>query len=1531
MNRLLFLCLLLFVLNTKGAGSPPLFAPNPISFFFSDSIPPSVICPASITLTAGNANCTATFTYTITVEDDQPGAVLSQTEGLPSGSQFPIGVTANSFSAIDSAGNLGACWFTVTVVQPQGLLICQDFIQFSLGSGCSLQLDAPQLLEPGSVNCADTLIVELDKTIPYGNGPWVPGLLGPADLGKSYQFRITDPATGDKCWGTVKAIDGQPPVMSCTDLMLPCALDNLTPAFLGDSLGIAGAFPSVTDNCGAVKQLIYQDTAEPEDCTSGYSQTIHRSWTATDNNGNSISCIQNIRLKLLQLSEITRPGDFTLDCINPDTTPDNTGKPYLEFGGKKYTNLCNIGYTFSDNLQQLCPGSDRIERTWAYIDWCAGAMTDSIQYIDIQGSTGPLITCDSSATVTITNTTNCAGAVDLPPVALTEDCSPIASIKAYWASGGMSDSLSGLLANGGTIGIFGTIDDFPAGSFLIHYVATDSCGNTGACDLNLQVWDGAPPLALCDSFSVVNLSVTGTVSGLAGGLNNGSTDDCGALAFKVRRADTSPCQPNTQFYDEVTFCCEDIGDTVAVILRVYDVPLPAGPVSPALAASQSSECTAYVKVTDGTGPKCALPPNITLTCESFNPSLDVYGGLVSQSCAVDSVAVSTNYSLFDTLCSRGTITRIFRVFDSAGNSGQCTQRITVTYNQDYFVRFPDDVILTACDGTGNFGQPQFFGEDCEFFGFSYQDETFTVVPDACYKIERTWTVINWCNYNPNAAVITVPNPAPVITSNSPQNLPGPVVSAPGTTGLWSPTISKINPTDSLSTNYSTFWSAGANGYKYKQIIKILDNQKPVIDDCPGLTGLGDATGNDPQLWNEPYWTDSITGSHDLSEAPADFGITASDLCSGSNVSVSYVLLLDLDGDGTQETAIDGNNPPAPGTVNYNNAGNPNYSGGTVQTFDERPVAADDKYRFAVHQSVTGGKRSATLQWKTAAQLPSGNNTFGLPGIAPQLPYGRHSIQWTVSDACGNQSECSYNLLIDGLAPEITCDSAVTVEIQANGFATLALADVLAGYNDNNAVDLLELSLRKAGIATGFPEDTSGAPIPVLLYGCNETGTHTVELWVRDPGGNTASCQTLVTVTDADSSCFKSLLSVTGAFTPAVEGVTVTLFAIHPQSPSVYLITTADGAFTFLDTVPSGADYTVTPQKDNNPLNGVSTYDLVLITQHILGIQPFDTPYKYIAADANKSNSITTFDVVEIRKLILGIYNNFPNNKSWRFVDADFAFPDPGNPFLSLFPESIQRTGITENQLEDDFVAIKVGDVNGTALVNDLVATDDRNRDLAFFETQDRMVKAGEECTVRFKGPENMLGYQFTLTFNDLEVIQILPGADMTPDNFGLFTRRPGSGAITASAVGPAGEFALKVRALKAGALRDMFSLSDEITRAEVYLPAENQSNTGYPEIRGVSLRFTPNQPAQAFVLEQNQPNPFNESTRITFQLPEEGEATLRIFDDTSALVYTQSGHFQRGRQVLEIDRRVFGGKTGVFFYQLHSSAGSAARRMVLIR
>lgn len=143
-------------------------------------------------------------------------------------------------------------------------------------------------------------------------------------------------------------------------------------------------------------------------------------------------------------------------------------------------------------------------------------------------------------------------------------------------------------------------------------------------------------------------------------------------------------------------------------------------------------------------------------------------------------------------------------------------------------------------------------------------------------------------------------------------------------------------------------------------------------------------------------------------------------------------------------------------------------------------------------------------------------------------------------------------------------------------------------------------------------------------------------------------------------------------------------------------TNASGNYTFAN-VPVGENYTLAAFRDTNDLNGVSTFDLVLTTKHILGLEPFDSPWKIIAADANKSKSVTTFDIVETRKLILGIYNAYPTNTAWRFFPASTTFSNPANPFSGgLPPESITIQNLQSDYTTGNFKGVKVGDTNNTA-------------------------------------------------------------------------------------------------------------------------------------------------------------------------------------------------------------------------------------------
>lgn len=188
---------------------------------------------------------------------------------------------------------------------------------------------------------------------------------------------------------------------------------------------------------------------------------------------------------------------------------------------------------------------------------------------------------------------------------------------------------------------------------------------------------------------------------------------------------------------------------------------------------------------------------------------------------------------------------------------------------------------------------------------------------------------------------------------------------------------------------------------------------------------------------------------------------------------------------------------------------------------------------------------------------------------------------------------------------------------------------------------------------------------------------------------------------------------------------------------------------------SAGNYTVSPEKNTDPLNGVTICDLVGISKHILGLEILDSPYKILAADANLSGTVTTLDLVKVNRLLLGIDEDFNPNKSWRFVATDYVFNNPTNPWsggTGLFNE----VQISENTTLD-FIGLKVGDVDNSAL-GSYPSIEVPNTDVLFFQHNNAVVDPQSNYVVEFRAEDfdDVLGFQFTLSYdsNQLEFVEM---------------------------------------------------------------------------------------------------------------------------------------------------------------------------------
>ncbi|MEL6862904.1 MAG: hypothetical protein AAFP19_00735 [Bacteroidota bacterium] len=154
-------------------------------------------------------------------------------------------------------------------------------------------------------------------------------------------------------------------------------------------------------------------------------------------------------------------------------------------------------------------------------------------------------------------------------------------------------------------------------------------------------------------------------------------------------------------------------------------------------------------------------------------------------------------------------------------------------------------------------------------------------------------------------------------------------------------------------------------------------------------------------------------------------------------------------------------------------------------------------------------------------------------------------------------------------------------------------------------------------------------------------------------------------------------------------VNITLNSDLLSSP-LTTTTDANGYYEFSD-LPTGGDYEIVPEKELvNPLNGVSTFDLVRMSRIILGLDPID-PFLFLAADLNQSGSITTFDMVDGRKLILGLSNNLM--LSWIYATPDFMLPSADFPQGQGSVGQLTISNLSADVDDADFNAIRPGDLN----------------------------------------------------------------------------------------------------------------------------------------------------------------------------------------------------------------------------------------------
>jgi gliding motility-associated-like protein len=171
---------------------------------------------------------------------------------------------------------------------------------------------------------------------------------------------------------------------------------------------------------------------------------------------------------------------------------------------------------------------------------------------------------------------------------------------------------------------------------------------------------------------------------------------------------------------------------------------------------------------------------------------------------------------------------------------------------------------------------------------------------------------------------------------------------------------------------------------------------------------------------------------------------------------------------------------------------------TVTCVGNQSRNADETICFYTVQGTEFDPTSSDDNCSVAGLVNDFNNTATLDGA--EIPLGTTTIVWTITDATGNSSSCSFDVSVnDNQYPYITCpdDIAVTTDAgQCDAYVTVPVPD----YGDN----CTETTLTNDYTGTGNASGTYPKGITVVTF------------TVTDGYGNTTTCSINVTVTDDEA-------------------------------------------------------------------------------------------------------------------------------------------------------------------------------------------------------------------------------------------------------------------------------------------------------------------------------------------------------------------------------------------------------------------------------
>jgi large repetitive protein len=920
------------------------------------------------------------------------------------------------------------------------------------------------------------------------------------------------------CVQTITVQDVTPPSIACpTNTIINCE-DPQVPANTGTA--------SATDLCDTAPVVTFSDNPVPGNCLGNYA--IERTWIATDNCGNSNTCLQVIGVQDIAAPTIVCPANTTVNCEG--TTPAFAGTATA-------SDNCDTAptVTFGDQSTQTNVGActDQtytITRTWSAVDDC-GNSTFCQQIIAVQDTTRPSIICPLNITI------NCE--IDPLPIntgtaIASDNCDPDPGLNHL-------DVV--------------TPGNCPQEKVIRRrWIAVDNCANANLCEQFITVQDTTKPVLALPANVTINCNDDQTPNGPSGFAT--ATDNC-------------TNSPAVTFADNVLpgSCAQ-----AKTIQRTWTATDQCGNFTSALQ---------IIIVQDVTPPVIQCPTDRTIACnESTDPNVNTALG---KAIAIDNCDPAPSVTYIDTKtqfgpCLRDTIiTRTWTALDNCNNLALCIQTITKKDTQGPVVVCPADTVINCNTSIA----PVYLGfatatDNCGTVTMPIHNDD--VVPGNCPQesvIIRTWTSEDDCgNIGICEQTITVQDttrpfvvtPATIDIECS-TDLPlaattiAEFLALPGTSASdnCSPTANLTvsstsnfvsgNECNGVIERYYVITDECGNATSVTQTITVTDNTAPIIA-CPNPITINCQDSQLPANTGSATATDNCSTTPVISSTdniipgncPGNYAIariwTATDDCQNSTTCVQTITVQDVTPPSIAcptNTIINCEDPQVPANTGTAFATDL-CDTAPVVTFSDNPVSGNCLGNYAIERTWIAtdncGNSNTCLQVIGVQDIAAptivcpANTTVNCEGTTPAfagtatasdncdatptVTFGDQSTQtnigactdqtytitrtWTAVDDCGNSTFCQQVIAVqDTTRPSIICPLDITI---------------------NCEVDPLPINTGTAIASDNCDPDPGLTPLDVVIPGDCPQEKVIRRRWVTvDNCANINACEQIITVQD----------------------------------------------------------------------------------------------------------------------------------------------------------------------------------------------------------------------------------------------------------------------------------------------------------------------------------------------------------------------------------------------------------------------------------